>query len=180
MTSVDFAPFLVRNFQWSPSRVQYRGLTDDGEDVAVANRKLAIQKHAVLDHMIRLISSYCPEHIQSEIERKCTSLDWIWQRIRRHNGFCQSEVHFLKLSSIKLENNERYETYFQRIMAHLYDNLLTAGSNIRFEGENVIEDEEMSPTVERLAVFLWLHFIDDRLPAYVSRGCMLKTYKVIQ
>ena len=54
-------------------------------------------------------------------------------------------------------------------MAHLYDNLLTAGSNIRFEGENVIEDEEMSPTVERLAVFLWLHFIDDRLPAYVSR-----------
>ena len=27
----------------------------------------------------------------------------------------------------------------------------------------------MSPTVERLAVFLWLHFIDERLPEYISR-----------
>ena len=119
--------------------------------------------------MIRLISSYCPEHIQSEIERKCTSLDWIWQRIRRHYGFAQSEVHFLKLSSIKLKPDERHETFFQRIMAHLYDNLLMAGSEIKFEGEVMEENEEMSPTVERLAVFLWLHFIDERLPAYISR-----------
>ena len=68
MRSVDFAPFLVRNFQWRPSRVPYRGLTDDGEEVVAANRKLAMQKHAVLDHMIRLISSYCPAHIQSRVQ----------------------------------------------------------------------------------------------------------------
>ena len=144
---VDFAPYLVRNFSWRPSRVQYRGLSDDGDDVPAANRKLAMQKHAVLDHLIRLICSYCPEHIQSEIERKCTSLDWIWQRIRRHYGFSQSEVHFLKLSTVKMGSEERYETYFQRIMAHLYDNLLTSGSTIKFDGEVVTENEEMSPTV---------------------------------
>ena len=90
----DFVPFLGRGFTWRPQRVLHRGLTDDGEDIPAAQRKLALQKHAVLDHMIRLISSYCPVHIQSEIERKCTSLDWIWQRIRRHYGFAQSEVHF--------------------------------------------------------------------------------------
>lgn len=166
-TSSDFIPFLVKGAKWSVSKVKYRGLTDDAE--GSANRKLALQKHAVLDHMIRLISSYCPEHIQSEIERKCTSLDWIWERIRRHYGFSQSEVHFLKLSSLKMEPDERYETYFQRIMSHLYDNLLTAGSSIKFEGETVEEDEEMSPTVERLAVLIWLQSIDERLPAYVSR-----------
>ena len=169
MTSSDFAPFMARNVTWRPSKVEYRGLADDGDEVPVANRKTAIHKHALLDHMIRLISSYCPEHIQSEIERKCTSMEWIWQRIRRHYGFSQSEVHFLKLASIKLESNERYETFFQRIMAHLYDNLLTVGSSIKFDGEEITENEEMSPTVERLAVFLWLHFIDDRLPSYVSR-----------
>ena len=54
-------------------------------------------------------------------------------------------------------------------MSHLYDNLLTAGSTIKFEGDESTENEEMSPTVERLAVFLWLHFIDERLPDYVSR-----------
>ena len=169
MTCADFVPFLVKNFKWSPKKVEFRGLTDDAESVPVATRKVAITKHAYLDHMIRFISSYCPQHIQSEIERKCTSLDWIWQRIRRHYGFSQSEVHFLKLSTIKLEKDERHETFFQRIMAHLYDNLLSAGSIIKFDGEEVSENEEMSPTVERLGVFLWLHFIDERLPEYISR-----------
>ena len=168
-TAAEFVPFLARGFTWRPSKVQDRGLTDDGEDVPIARRKLALQKAALLDQMIRFISSYCPVHIQSEIERKCTSLDWIWQRIRRHYCFAQSEVNFLKLSSIKMEANERHETFFQRIMAHLYDNLLMANSEIRFEGEIITENEEMSPTVERLAVFLWLHFIDERLPAYISR-----------
>ena len=54
-------------------------------------------------------------------------------------------------------------------MAHLYDNLLTARSTIRHVGEKVEEDEQMSPTVERLVVLFWLHFIDDRLPGFVSR-----------
>ena len=169
MSCADFAPFLAKNFKWATKKTDHRGLTDDGVDVPEQNRKLGIQKGAVLDQMIRLIASYCPEHIQAEIERKCTSLDWIWQRIRRHYGFSQSEVHFLKLSSIKLGKDERYETYFQRIMSHLYDNLLSAGSTLKFDGEDVKENEEMSPTVERLAVFLWLHFIDARLPDYVSR-----------
>ena len=168
-TAAEFVPFLARGFTWRPSKVQDRGMEDDGEDVPMARRKLALQKAALLDQMIRFISSYCPVHIQSEIERKCTSLDWIWQRIRRHYCFAQSEVNFLKLSSIKMETNERHETFFQRIMAHLYDNLLMANSEIKFEGEIITENEEMSPTVERLAVFLWLHFIDERLPAYISR-----------
>ena len=169
ITCRDFVPYLASGVTWSASKVPNRGLLDDGSTVEEAHRKLAIEKHAVLDTMIRFISSYCPPHIQSEIERKCTSLNWIWQRLRRHYGFSQSEVHFLNLSSIKMESEERHETFFQRIMAHLYDNLLTAGSEIKFDGEAPTANEEMSPTVERLAVFLWLHFIDERLPAYISR-----------
>ena len=38
-----------------------------------------------------------------------------------------------------------------------------------FDGQAVTVNEEMSPTVERLAVFLWLKLIDKRLPLYVSR-----------
>ena len=119
--------------------------------------------------MLGLIVSYCPETIRFEIERKATSLKWIWQRVRRHYGFSKSESHFLKLSCIKLNEGERYESFFQRIMSHLYDNLLTSDSGITFDGVPVTANEEMSPTVERLAVFLWLRLIDERLPSYVSR-----------
>ena len=161
----QFAPFMAIDSTWRTASVPNRGLTDD----TGASGKTAEQKVIILDHMLGLIVSYCPEVIRLEIQRKCTSLAWIWKRVRRHYGFNKSEVNFLRLSTIKFKDGERYEAFFQRIMAHLYDNLLSPDSNLTFDGEIFNTTEEMSPSTERLAVFLWLHFIDERLPAYVSR-----------
>ena len=120
--------------------------------------------------MIGLIVSYCPQTIRLEIERNFTSLKWIWERVRRHYGFTKSEGNFLKLATIKHKDGERYESFFQRIMAHLYDNLLCPGSALQFDGEVYNQTEQMSPSTERLGVFLWLHYIDERLPMYVARA----------
>ena len=178
-TCPEFAPFLVKGFTWKPSKIQYRGLTDDGEDVPAASRKVASVKHAYLDHMIGLIGNYAPQHIESEIKRKCTSLDWIWQRVRRHYGFAQSEVHFLKLSGIKLEADERHETFFQRIMAHLYDNLLVANSEIKFEGDVMTETEEMSQQLRGWLCFSGCILSMSACPlTYLE--CMLRTFSQIQ
>ena len=38
-----------------------------------------------------------------------------------------------------------------------------------FDGEEPTDDEELSPTAERLGVYLWLAKIDERLPAFVGR-----------
>ena len=78
-------------------------------------------------------------------------------------------MNCLKLSNIKRQTDERYETFFQRIIAHLEDNLLTIESKLIHDGAAPMTDEEMSPTLERLAVHLWLTLIDERLPAHVSR-----------
>ena len=72
------------------------------------------------------------------------------------------------MSTIHRAENERYETLCQRILAHLEDNLLTAGSELKHDGETPTEDESLSPT-ERLTVYLWMTIIDKRLPAYISR-----------
>ena len=84
-------------------------------------------------------------------------------------SFSKSEVNFLKLYTIHHKENERYETLFQRIISHLKDNLVTAVSAIHYDGEDVIVDEELTPTCECLAVFIWLQLIDSHLPACVSR-----------
>ena len=81
----------------------------------------------------------------------------------------QSEIHFLNLHSIKKGTDERYETFYQRIVSHLEDNLLTVASGIIHDGEAVAVDECMSPTTERVAVYLWLLLIDPRLPAFFQR-----------
>ena len=161
----SFARFLDPKFEWSPASVTNRGLTDDAQG---ADAKTAAQKSFLLTCMIGLIAGYCPETIRLEIRKKCTSLKWIFNRVRRHYGFNKSEVNFLKLATIKRKDGERYEAFFQRIMAHLYDNLLSADSQLLYEGEVYTESEDMSPSTERLAVFLWLHYIDKRLLMYVS------------
>ena len=162
----EFSLFLDPKFTWGSKSTPNRGLTSD---VTGENQRSAAAKCIILNHMIGLIVSYCPETIRLEIDRKATSLKWIWQRIRRHYGFSKSESHFLKLGNITLNDGERHESFYQRIMSHLYDNLLTTDSGILFDGEPISTNEEMSPTVERLAVYLWLQLIDTRLPAYVSR-----------
>ena len=76
---------------------------------------------------------------------------------------------YLKLSTIKRQEGERFETLFQRIVAHIEDNLLSTESGLTHDGALVSVNEEMSPTTERLAVYLWLNLIDERLPSYVAR-----------
>ena len=160
----EFAPFL--DSEWSKKSVSNRGLLD----VTLGEvTKTAVQRAIVLDRMLGLIVQFVPSLLRTEILKRSTSLSWIWNRLRKHYSFSASEVNFLKLSSITKAENERYETFYQRIVAHIEDNLLTVSSGLLFEGTALTDDEEMSPTTERLAVYLWLTKIDERLPAFISR-----------
>ena len=163
----EFSPFIADTFEWQRKSVTNRGLVDDAD--GTADRKTAVQKNIQLERMLGIIAQFCPSLLRNDILKKSTSLKWIWKRVRKHYSFSQSEVNFLKLYSIKREPEERYETLYQRIIAHLDDNLLTVESGIIHDGAAVASDEEITPTVERLAVYLWLTLIDGRLPAYVSR-----------
>ena len=164
-TILAFALFLEGD--WSPQPTPNRGLTDD--PAGTNNRKTAIQKKIMLERMLGLIAQFAPSLLRNEIIKRSTSLSWIWQRIRKHFNFVQSEVNYLSLSNITRKQDERYETFYQRIVAHLEDNLLTVASGLHHDGALPVSDEVMSPTIERLAVYLWLQLIDSRLPAYVAR-----------
>jgi len=161
----EFAQFL--DTSWSKKSVTNRGLQDlkEGEEI----KKTAVQQAIVLERMLGLVAQFVPALLRSEIIKRSTSLSWIWDRLRKHYSFNTSEVNFLRLSDIKMDEGERYETFYQRIIAHIEDNLLTVSSGLTFDGEEVSEDEELSPTAERLGVYLWLTKIDERLPSFVGR-----------
>ena len=164
----EFSAFIADTFTWQRKSTANRGLTDDPD--GTQDRKTAIQKNIQLERMLGIIAQFSPALLRNDIIKKSTSLKWIWTRVRKHYSFSKSEVNFLKLYSIKREPEERYETLFQRIVAHLDDNLLTVESGLQHDGAAPTSDEEMSPTVERLAVYIWLTLIDIRLPAYVARA----------
>ena len=163
----EFAPFLEDNARWQKKSVANRGLVADADSTPANERKTAAQKNIHLDRMLGLIAQFSPSLLRNDIIRKSLSLDWIWKRIRKHYSFQQSEVNFLRLSLIKREPEERYETLFQRIVAHLEDNLLTTDSDIHHDGAAVAVNEELTPTCERLAVYLWLNLVDKDLQPHI-------------
>ena len=49
------------------------------------------------------------------------------------------------------------------------DNLLKANGSIRHHGENVTNDEELTPTLENVIVITWLRLVHPDLPALIKQ-----------
>ena len=164
-----FKPFLVTDVSWSKltSSNPTRGFTDD--PAGTRNGLTAVQKAANLNQMLGLISQWVPPYLSNDITKNSTDLNSVWNFIRKYFGFQQSEAHFMKFSTIVWEEGERPERLYQRILAHLQDNLLTTGCKLKHDGVTVSQDEDISPTVERLAVLRWMELIHPNLPALVQR-----------
>ena len=124
-----------------------------------------------LNNMLEYISQFVPVFLHHEITHECTDMRSVWNCIRQYYNLQQSEVNFLKLATIKWEGpeKERPERLYRRILSHLTDNLLKASGTIQHNKSIPTCDEDISPTVERLAVLRWLELIDSRLPMLVAR-----------
>jgi hypothetical protein len=144
-----------------------RGLSDDGGN----HGKTKEEKVLLLNNMLEYIAQWAPHFISHEIIKESTSMRSVWQTIRQYYNLQQSEGQFLKLALIKWEGpeKERPERLYRRILSHLKDNLLRADSLLQHNKAVPTKDEDISPTVERLAVFRWLELIDARLPMLVAR-----------
>jgi hypothetical protein len=76
----------------------------------------------------------------------------------------------MKFSSITWEGREqeRPERLYRRLLAHLQDNMLLKGSKLKHNETTPTRNEEISPTVERLAVLRWMELLHPKLPALVA------------
>jgi len=156
-TDKNFAPFLISGKSWEKKgrNNPLRGLANEQE---VVNLEL----------MLGQIANFCSVISRNTILRNSTSLDHVWQHIRAHYGFQTSGSNFLNLCDLRLENDERPEDLFQRIQSFFEFNLLTTTCGISHHGDKIMEDEEMSPTLENIVVFLWLQLLHKDLPGLVK------------
>ena len=137
----NFALFLAEGFTWGKKTKAdpLRGFTDDGEDVAEANRLTAQQKVNFLKLMLGQMADYCPIIARNTLVKNYTSVQTIWNTIRQHFGFQITGAHFIDFADIHLESNERPEDLYQRLMASVKDILLKANS-LPHHGDLITED----------------------------------------
>ena len=115
-------PFMQPGVTWQKltSADPHRGLKDDTDTKGLKIDK----KVANLQQMLGLITQWVPHYLATDITNNSTSIDSIWQFIRKYYGFQQSETQFIKFPSIVWDNGERPERLYQRILAHLQDNFI--------------------------------------------------------
>ncbi len=165
----NFATFLATGTTWlKKSRTApNRGFVNDPHDAE--NGRTAAQKVNMLELMLGQVANFCPVISRNSIIKNSTSMDSIWQLIRSHFGFQSTGGHFLDFSDIKLEADERPEDLFQRLMAFIENNLLAHGGGISHHGDDPVEDEELSPTLENMVVLTWLRLLHKDLPQLVRQ-----------
>ena len=167
----NFAHFLLEETTWQrkTSNQPTRGFADDGEDVPQANRRTAAQKVTHLELMLGQIANFCPVVARNTIVKNSTSMQSIWQAIRAHFGFQATGARFLDFNTLRLEPGERPEDLYQRLLGFIDDNLLKVNGSIRHRGENVTNDEELTPTLENVIVITWLRLVHPDLPALIKQ-----------
>ena len=158
----DFAPFTKKGVTWTKTKTSTRGLAALGD-------KTAEDRVEDLDQMLGCIASFCPVIKKSTIIDNSRCLEDVWQAIRLHFGFHTSGANFLDFTDIKLLPNECHETLYQRMASFIDDNLLKTSDTITHDGENITENEVISPSLENLVVLLWLEKLHPKLPTLVKQ-----------
>ena len=175
----NFAPYLQAGVEWGKKTrtAPHRGFLDDGDDVPAATRRTRDQKVSMLELMLGQVANFCPVIARSAIVKNSTSIEQVWQTIRSHYGFQSTGGHFVDFNEIQLEPEERPEDLYQRLMAFIEDNLLQRNGGLTHHGDQITEDEEISPSTENLVVLTWLRLIHKDLPKLVKQryGTELRT-----
>ena len=117
--------------------------------------------------MLGQIANYCPVILRNTIVRNSTSIENIWQSIRTHYSFQSTGGHLLDLAEIKLEHGEFPKNLYQHLMVFVEDNLLCQAEFVT--DELPTKDEDMSPTLENLAVLIRLKLMHPERPCLVKQ-----------
>ncbi len=163
--------------------VDCRGLTDDAAGDPKVKKEV---KLLYLTGMLEEIAEWTNHWLEPQIINESTSIEGVWDIIRSYFHYQQTEVQFISLLKIQWEGpiKERPEHLYRRIMGHIHDNLLKKDGKLQYLQKPLTKNEEMTPTIERLAILHWLQLIDTKLPQLVvktfSNELQTKTLKDIQ
>ena len=143
-----------------------------GEEVYNAEMtKLLTTRNAQLAKFITHIATLCHHTENDDITNHSTSLDWMFEYLKRHYGLETKGANFMDVSNHVFKKGTPYQTFYKQYRASFIDNLHKQGDIVCYKNNYILpEDEKLSPTFEN-AIVLWsLDKIDPRLPAKVKRN----------
>ena len=133
--------------------------------------RLLNKRNAQLAKFITHVATLCHHTENDDITNHSTSLDWMFEYLKRHYGLETKGANFMNVSEHIFKKGTPYQTFYKQYRASFIDNLRKQGDVVCYKNNyTLLEDEKLTPTFEN-AIVLWaLDKIDPRLPAKVKRN----------
>ena len=138
-------------------------------DMQVAN--LLSVRYAQLSKFITHIATLCHHTETDDITNNSSSLDWIFDYLKKHYGLETKGANFMNISQHVFKVGTPHQTFYKQYRASFVDNLRKKGDLVKFKNDHMLtDDEKLSPSFEN-AIVLWsLEKIDPRLPDKVKKN----------
>ena len=128
-------------------------------------------RNAQLSKFVTHIATLCHHTENDDVTNYSTSLQWIFDYLKKHYGLETRGANFMNLSDHVYKSGVPYQTFYKQYRASFLDNLRKRGDLVKYKNDYALpEDEKLSPSFEN-AIVLWaLEKIDARLPSKVKKS----------
>ena len=132
--------------------------------------RLLTTRNAQLAKFVTHIATLCHHTENDDVTNHSTSLEWIFDYLRKHYGLTTKGANFMNISEHVYKSGTPHQTFYKQYGASFVDNLRKQGDRIKYKNDlPLTEDEKLTPSFEN-AIVLWsLEKIDPRLPAKVKK-----------
>ena len=130
--------------------------------------KSSATRCADVDLLLEQVSNYCPHVPRTDITKDCRSIKEVFNTIRLFYNKQVTGASLNEVWNVRRELEESPQVLFARMKQLYLDNLLTTEGLNHVEGQ-VLEDEEMAPTLLNTIVLHWLQVLHPNLRDLVTQ-----------
>ena len=142
----------------------------DAATHAAELEKLLLLRNAQLAKFVTHIATLCHYTENDDVTNHSTSLEWIFEYLRKHYGLMTKGANFMNISEHIFKTGTPHQTFYKQYRASFVDNLRKRGDRMLFKNNlRLEEDEKLSPSFENAIVLWTLEKIDPRLPSKVKK-----------
>ena len=143
--------------------------TDGGAAKEAAEAELLLKRNVQLTKCLQLVANLCQYSEQADVMNSSTSLDWIWDHLRKHYNIEVKGSHFLDIASMRPTPGQKPVVFYKRFRCGFLDNMRKKDDKILYNNTRMTEDEKLSPTFESVILMWALEKLDARLPSKVQK-----------
>ena len=145
-----------------------------GAENVAANPGLLVtllnKRNSQLAKFIQLIANMCQYSEQPDILTASTSLNWIWDYLKKHYNIESRGSHIIDVAAINPKTNQKPIVFYKQFRSGVVNNLRKLGDKMLYKGgKQLTEDEIISPTFENIILLWALEKFDTRLPTKVKK-----------